>query len=212
MNEPLRGRTDGGWLTLGEAARLLGVDETTLRAWADAGKVKVFRTPGGHRRFNAADLRALMGDVPAAAGRLSEAHASLSSRAWMASRPWYARLDEAGMNRARSQCTQLMHALSGYLEHDTERPRRLAEGRRIGAGLGHEVARWGLTPAQSAEVFMHFKMMVTDLLAAPPVGATGQVRSMRDADAFLGDVLQAMLEACEEERSTRPQPDSPTVR
>ncbi len=116
------------------------------------------------------------------------------------------------MSGVRTQCTQLMQALSAYLEHDAERPRWLAEGRRIGAGLGYEVARWGLTPAQSAEVFTHFKMMVTDLLAAPPVGASRQVRSMRDADAFLGEVLQAVLEACGEERSTRPPSDPPTVR
>jgi len=94
-----------------------------------------------------------------------------------------------------------MQALAAYLEQDAERPRRLIEGRHIGTDLGREVARWGLTPAQSTEVFVHFKMMVTDLLAAPPLGASGQIRSMRDADAFLGEVLQAMMEAYEEERS-----------
>ena len=31
-------------------------------------------------------------------------------------------------------------------------------------------------------------------------GGTGQLRSMRDADAFLGDALQAMMEAYEETR------------
>ncbi len=121
----------------------------------------------------------------------------------MASRPWFARLGEDALARARGECMQLMHALTAFLEHETDRPERLAEGRRIGAGLGREVARWGLTPAQSTEVFVHFKMMVTDLLAAPPLGASGQIRSMRDADAFLGEVLQAMMEAYEQERPAR---------
>ncbi len=200
----VRGHAEAEWLTLGEAARLLGVDETTLRGWADAGKVKVFRTPGGHRRFSAADLHALLGDAPAASGRLGDARASSSPKAWMSSRSWYARLDEAALARARTQCTHLMDALAAYLARDVERPRRLAEGRGIGAGLGREVARWGLTPAQSTEVFMHFKMMVTDLLAAPPIGASGQVRSMRDADVFLGEVLQAMMESYEREGRAQP--------
>ena len=39
------------WLSLGPAARLVGVDPDTLRRWADAGQVEVFTTPGGHRRF-----------------------------------------------------------------------------------------------------------------------------------------------------------------
>ena len=40
------------WLSLGPAARLVGVDPDTLRRWADAGQVDVFTTPGGHRRFD----------------------------------------------------------------------------------------------------------------------------------------------------------------
>ena len=47
-NEPLNTR----WITLGQACKLLGVNESTLRRWADAGHVRSFRTPGGHRRFS----------------------------------------------------------------------------------------------------------------------------------------------------------------
>ena len=44
------------WLSLGPASQLLGVDPGTLRRWADEGRVSVYTTPGGHRRF---DRRAL---------------------------------------------------------------------------------------------------------------------------------------------------------
>jgi excisionase family DNA binding protein len=58
-------QTDHGdraeWLSLGDASRTLGVNTSTLRRWADAGLVRTFRTPGGHRRFSAADLDRLMG-------------------------------------------------------------------------------------------------------------------------------------------------------
>ncbi len=188
------------WLTLGEAARLLGVDVTTLRGWADAGKVRVFRTPGGHRRFTAADVAVLLEASPPPAGRLDAVQSRSTPREWMASRPWYARLTEASRGQARSLCGQLMETLSTYLADAAARTRCLAQGRSLGAALGIEVAGWGLTPAQSTEVFLHFKMMVTEALAAPPHGTFGQVRSMRDADVFLGEVLQAMIEAHEEGR------------
>jgi len=204
-----RGKTEGGWLTLGEAARLLGVDETTLRGWADAGKVRVYRTPGGHRRFSASDLEALIAAPGSAAAALDAMRGGAggpeggeSPRDWIASRPWFARVDEASRTRVRTECGSLMESLTAYLEGDVgARATRLADGRRIGADLGREVARWGLTPAQSTEVFLHFKRGVTDMLAGVHSGGAGQVRSMRDADAFLGDALQAMMEAYEEERS-----------
>jgi excisionase family DNA binding protein len=39
------------WLTISEAAEVLGVHPTTLRRWADQGKVEFRLTAGGHRRF-----------------------------------------------------------------------------------------------------------------------------------------------------------------
>lgn len=44
--------TASDWLSLGPAARLLGVDVDTLRRWADSGRIEAFLTPGGHRRFS----------------------------------------------------------------------------------------------------------------------------------------------------------------
>ena len=46
-------------MSLGPAARLVGVDPDTLRRWADAGQVDVFTTPGGHRRFERRALERL---------------------------------------------------------------------------------------------------------------------------------------------------------
>ncbi len=46
----------GDWLTLGQAAARLGVAQTTIRKWSDAGQVPTFYTPGGHRRYRRDDL------------------------------------------------------------------------------------------------------------------------------------------------------------
>ena len=48
------------WMTLGEVSRALEINEATLRQWADRGRLPVYRTPGGHRRFLRADVEALM--------------------------------------------------------------------------------------------------------------------------------------------------------
>src|ERR1041384_6552827 len=49
-------RDDSEWLTLGQAARFLGVAQSTIRKWSDLGRVPAFYTPGGHRRYRRSDL------------------------------------------------------------------------------------------------------------------------------------------------------------
>ncbi len=44
------------WVNLARACEVLGVNESTVRRWADAGQIRCFRTPGGHRRFSERDL------------------------------------------------------------------------------------------------------------------------------------------------------------
>ena len=54
------GRHDPEWLTLGQAARFLGVAQSTIRKWSDQGRVPAFYTPGGHRRFRRGDLESFL--------------------------------------------------------------------------------------------------------------------------------------------------------
>ncbi len=48
------------WLTLGQAAKYLGVAQSTIRKWSDVGRVPAFYTPGGHRRYRRRDLDAFL--------------------------------------------------------------------------------------------------------------------------------------------------------
>jgi excisionase family DNA binding protein len=45
---------------LGQAARYLGVAQSTIRKWSDSGRVPVFKTPGRHRRYRRGDLDAFL--------------------------------------------------------------------------------------------------------------------------------------------------------
>jgi excisionase family DNA binding protein len=48
------------WLTLGQAAKHLGVAQSTIRKWSDLGQLPAFYTPGGHRRYRRSDLEAFL--------------------------------------------------------------------------------------------------------------------------------------------------------
>jgi putative resolvase len=43
-------------LSISDVAVMLGVSVATVRRWADAGHLASYRTPGGQRRFNPADV------------------------------------------------------------------------------------------------------------------------------------------------------------
>src|SRR5438445_6362340 len=45
---------------LGQAAKLLGVAQSTIRKWSDQGRVPAFYTPGGHRRYRRSDLETFL--------------------------------------------------------------------------------------------------------------------------------------------------------
>ena len=68
---PLRTATPRTWLSLGPASQLLGVDPGTLRRWADEGRVPVYTTPGGHRRFDRRALERLATERRPGMGRRS---------------------------------------------------------------------------------------------------------------------------------------------
>jgi excisionase family DNA binding protein len=50
-----------------DVRRQFGVGSSTLRAWADQGKIGARRTLGGHRRYRESEVRALVAATEAAA-------------------------------------------------------------------------------------------------------------------------------------------------
>ena len=43
-------------IAIGEAAKILGVTQKTLRTWEEHGKITPERTPNGHRRYDRGEI------------------------------------------------------------------------------------------------------------------------------------------------------------
>lgn len=153
------------WITLGQACKLLGVNESTLRRWADAGHVRSFRTPGGHRRFSEDDLRVLMaGQVPTQ----TEPYNSISNialarirrrlqRGKGQSAHWFSNLAEEDREKMRPLGRRLVALVSEYLTRGASRPNLLEEAKGIAREYGKLLVSDGMSLRDAVEGFTFFR-------------------------------------------------------
>ncbi len=197
------------WFTLGEASRFLGIDDSTLRAWTDAGRIQAFRTPGGHRRFAYAELLAFLrrhrqGPTVDLA-HLIERHGNRLLQGKPGQRirgeHWYAALDARTSEAMRQTCQRLMRALAGYLEGGPRQSAHLLAGARAGRALGAHVAAVQIPPSEATRAFLFFKDLINNAVARRlPLSPDQKVRSLRQIDAFLNRALLQMMGAFERGR------------
>ncbi|GAB2846711.1 hypothetical protein GCM10027176_58010 [Actinoallomurus bryophytorum] len=64
-----------------EVAALLGVRTATIARWARQGRLSPLLTPGGHRRYTRASVRAVLDEEPAAPAMAEDA-ARLYEQGW----------------------------------------------------------------------------------------------------------------------------------
>ena len=189
------------WLSLTEASKRLSVHPATLRQWADRGRIRTFRTPGGHRRFSGEDVDALAAESAPELALFMNAlvgQARLATSAGkLASEPWYARFDDAAKERQREVGHDLMRVLVAYLG-DTEKG-WFAEVEDLGdryARLAHDV---GLSLGDAMRAFHLFDGLVhtsAKQLSAVQVGGLADFE--RHVGWFLNEVRVAMVESFSE--------------
>lgn len=192
------------WLTLGEASRFLGVDESTLRIWADAGRIPAYRTPGGHRRFARQALVEFVEHSRETEPRLSDLIGPHADRlvpgvvSRIRRQRWYQSLDRASAQAIGMVCRELMDALGDYLAGGRQRSESLTRGEGAARELGARVTGLRLSPADATEAFLFFKQIITDAVSTKlPLSPDRKVRSLRRVDAFLDRVLLQMMSAFE---------------
>lgn len=192
-------RSSTTWVGLGEASRLLGIAPGTLRRWADAGRIPVFTTPGGHRRFSRSTIRSLLpaartrrptlARLGASADRMVRAYRNRGS-APATGRPWIAGLTDEARDTFRARGRELVSLLLEHLDapdadHAAESLRAASE---LAAAYGRESAAQGASLSEAVERFLWFRSPFVDEL-----GALARKRGLdtREATALLADAESA---------------------
>ncbi len=197
----------GNWLTIEAACQLLGVDQSTLRRWSDSGKVPVFRTPGGHRRYNEEDIKALMqGDARPRRRMSRQVLTDLSYSAYesdflrqVRSRAWYRAYNARQLEELRALGRTLVDLAIRYIGGRSDRRQILEEGQAIGRRYGTMSAEAGLNADDAVEAFLFFRYPViqsmTRFIEEEGVPAKRSGRIYAEISQFLDQVLVATVSA-----------------
>ncbi len=195
------------WISLGAACKLLGVNETTLRHWADDGKVRTFRTMGGHRRFSRHDVYALISQADAGIKRPAQEWGPSALRRIRRklhvenghSQEWMDRFDAEGKDRMRFLGRRLLSLAVEYMKDKRNRADHLEEARFIGEQYGQEMARHGIPLKQAVQAFLFFRNSITDAakesIKAMSPNADAAIEASKDITALSDQVLLHITDA-----------------
>lgn len=214
MGEAARARPEEQgrhWLTIDAACRLLGVDQSTLRRWSDSGRINVFVTPGGHRRYAEADILALIErtkeerrplNAPTLAS-LSLAHYGPERLRWVHEQSWYHAFDRDTLAEVREEGRQLVELAMRYVSARQGRDAIVAEGAALAARYGERNARLGVGLGDGVAAFLFFRAPTVETIAGymetEHLSTKRAARIFRDLSEFLDGTLLAMIGAHERE-------------
>ncbi len=210
------------WLTLSQAAELLGIHPTTLRRWADNGDIPVQVTPGGHRRFLEADLRAhikrpAIPDLPppeqtimfTSADTLPTDHeerawadfALVETRQRLVNQPephWLTAFDEEHRGEKRELGRRLMALLMQHISAPDDERGLLLEARSIATRYAQNCVSVGLSAAQSLEATTFFRDTMTEVALQMPqmvqLENDAQLRILRKLNQVFNIVQVSVIE------------------
>jgi excisionase family DNA binding protein len=198
------------WLSLGEASRLLGIAQGTLRRWADRGQVASFTTPGGHRRFPRAAIQALvpasrvrrpqLSDLGASSARMTGAYRHLLDVTDGRPLSLLADLPEAERRLFRERGRRMVECLLAHLDADAPEPAmaNLHEAEDQAAEYGSSTARMGASLSEAVETFLRFRAPFVAELATTARKRGLDTREatglMEDAASVFDKLLVAFME------------------
>jgi excisionase family DNA binding protein len=196
------------WLSLSEAAEILGVHTSTVRSWADLGRLPVHRTSGGHRRFKRSEVELCIESQqvssPESVDQVVQSALMRTrfqiSEGHLQSEPWYQKLDDDARQQYRMSGRHLLQGTITALMADQTDAN--AEARSLGMDYASRGKRCGLTCSEATHAFLFFRTLLLESMYT--VYESAAVSSphvwgnmFRKISAFTDQILMSLLETYE---------------
>ncbi|MBA3944996.1 MAG: helix-turn-helix domain-containing protein [Herpetosiphonaceae bacterium] len=205
-------RLENDWLTLSQASELLGVHPATLRQWSDEGKINLFRTPGGHRRFARSEIERLLHVLPVRGLGLSAFVASETVERTrhdmpvvLQHQPWMQRLDAEQRDRWRLAGRQLVGLVAQLTVNAAPTEQQRSAAVSLGHVYGQLLGQAGLELPDAVLNFLFFRdslvETITDLPSTTGLDRDATLATIRRVNSVMNDVLRIMMDSFGEEHA-----------
>jgi excisionase family DNA binding protein len=206
MNEP----HDSEWLSLQQAAQMLGVHPATVRSWADDGKIPSRRTAGGHRRFPKSALTqyaATQGELQPVEVQVILQNALGQARmqvgeGTLTQEAWYGRMSESTRDHMRTLGRRTLEGLRQYLASGAP-DRQLAPAITLGGDYARTLRTDGLTLPQAVRGFLYFGDFVTNAVLTwsevTPRSPSDWMHLLRQVNTYMNAMLLSIIEYYQED-------------
>jgi excisionase family DNA binding protein len=193
------------WLSLKQAAILLGVHPSTVRLWSDKGRIPVYRTQGNHRRYLRSEVELWVQTTRHAGAVEPENIIQFALRrirfkinkGQLEAEAWYQQLSEDAREQYRQSGRSLVQGLASYLS--SKGPAEMDEALSLGYEYASRGRRCDLDNVDAARAFLFFRNALLESMitvyqeAWVPSGAEWGEMLTRTF-AFTDRILLALLE------------------
>ena len=192
------------WLSLADAAGILGVHPSTVRLWSDKGILPVHRTQGGHRRYKRSEvlLWAKLGHESSGIepeGMINEVVKNVRmqiSEGRLEAELWYRKLDDEARMQYRLSARSLFQGLLTFL--GTDGSKSGSEAYAIGYEYASRARRYGLSYVEAARAFLFFRdtliESVIKVYSEANIPASQMAGMFHKIHTFTDDILISLLQ------------------
>lgn len=176
------------WLSLSDAAEVLGVHPSTVRLWSDKGVLPTHKTQGGHRRYKRSEI--LLWAESNNSSRSIEPEGMMNeviknvrmqiSEGKLQAESWYQKLDEDARAQYRMSSKSLFHGLMNYMA--TNGAEAESESYAIGYEYASRAHRYSLNYVDAAKAFLFFRNTLIESVVK--VYSEANVSSAQAAEMF----------------------------
>jgi len=203
------------WMSLREAADMLGMHPATVRLWADRNELPSRRTSGGHRRFRRTDIEARLRQETEIKQKPSPAAQLLTQSVLGRVRialtdgtldtfPWYQHFDEKAREGYGHLGRRVLELLLRAINNGTQTEELRREAVELGTAYGSITRDSHVPVAEAVRAFLYFRTLLDEsVLQLAEVRGSGSrehqdipwLESLYQIQTITNEILPSLIEA-----------------